>query len=83
MARQHTFGQRLIRTLFIFFGPAQSGPPPYATADELEAYRAGMTPLPPTERTAPSGFTVREVVEQDGTVRRYLVRSEGPEASSG
>ena len=74
MSRRHTLGQRIIRTLFIFFGPAQSGPPPYATAEELEAYRSGMRALPPAERTTPPGFAVREVVDENGVARRYLVR---------
>ena len=72
MARQHTFGQRLVRTLFVFFGPAQNGPPPYATPEELQAYREGVAPRTPTPPAAPDGFRVREVTGEDGVTRRYL-----------
>ena len=73
--RRHTRRQRLVRTLFYFFGPAQNGPPPYATPEELRMYecdaRSGPAPVP----SAPQGFEVREHTDRDGAMHRYLVES--------
>ena len=78
---QHTLGQRLFRTLFVFFGPAQSGPPPYATPEELQAYRDSIAPRPAVARSAPAGYEVREVTDEQGVTRRYLVQPEPDEPS--
>lgn len=74
---RHTRRQRLIRTLFYFFGPAQNGPPPYATPEELEKYQYRARPEP-TENDAsptPHGFTVREYTDTSGVTRRYVVET--------
>lgn len=74
-ARRHTRRQRLVRTLFYFFGPAQNGPPPYATPEELRMYEGGTRSSPAPDSSAPRGFEVREHTDSDGAVHRYLVES--------
>jgi hypothetical protein len=73
--RRHTRRQRLVRTLFYFFGPAQNGPPPYATPEELRMYEGGTHSAPAPAPSAPQGFEVREHTDSDGAVHRYLVES--------
>lgn len=72
-ARGHTRRQRLVRTLFYFFGPAQNGPPPYATPEELQLYRGSPQATPPATPAAPRGFEFREYTDSNGVVHRYLV----------
>lgn len=76
--RQHSIGQRLTRFLFRFFGPAQNGPPPYATAEEVDEYRQSMQPRAVIPPSAPAGFSFREYTDSEGVVHRYLVEGRDP-----
>ncbi|MCX6461463.1 MAG: hypothetical protein NTZ03_14290 [Actinobacteria bacterium] len=78
-ASEHTGWQRIYRSLFRVFGPAQNGPPPYATDDELEAYRASM--VPPVARTdvgPPPGYRYTHYTDAGGIEHRAVVRDTRP-----
>ena len=75
---KHTLGQKIFRELFKAMGPAQVGPPPYATAEELEAYARQMAPPPPTRREAAPGHRVVYYTDPNGNPRRMIVRKSGP-----
>jgi hypothetical protein len=73
--------QRLVRGLFRIVGPAQVGPPPFATASERERHErdARSAPLPEPTRDAPMpGYQVTSYTDAHGTVHRSLVPKEPP-----
>lgn len=72
----HTRGQRLARFLWRFYGPAQTGLPPYPTQDEVQRYRDSLKPPRPVARDVPAGFHVEVYTDSTGTTHRSLVRDE-------
>ncbi len=79
--RKHTRRQKIVRELFKFFGPAQTGLPPYATPAEREAWRRANAPLPTTptpKNLAPPGFRLTTYTDASGVVRRSLVPDPDP-----
>lgn len=85
---QHTRGQRLYRFLFRFFGPAQVGPPPYATAEEVRRWEASRKQAPePTASVAPPGYKVVRYRDDSGTLHSSIVRDDeatpGPDGPEG
>jgi hypothetical protein len=73
---KHTPWQNFIRDLFMMFGPAQTGLPPYATPEEREAWR--LANLPESSRaehksTAPPGYRIVEYTDSQGYLHRSLV----------
>jgi hypothetical protein len=74
--RRLTRWQRFVRFLWRFYGPAQVGPPPYATDEELRLHAAGNRPLPPPENDAPPGYRMVRYTDPNGVERHTLVRDE-------
>ena len=73
----HSRLQRIYRGLFKVLGPAQQGPPPYATAEELEEYRASMEPVESrSEPKAPDGYRYSHYTDSRGVVHRAVIRVE-------
>jgi hypothetical protein len=69
--------QRVYRGLFKVLGPAQQGPPPYATEAELAEYRASMTPVEGRgEPEAPQGYRFSHYTDGRGVVHRAVIRVE-------
>jgi hypothetical protein len=72
----HSRGQRLARLLWRFYGPAQTGLPPYPTQDEQDRYRENLKPPAPVERQLPPGFHVEVYTDSTGVKHRSLVRDQ-------
>jgi hypothetical protein len=72
---KHTRWQKLIRSLFKLYGPAQTGLPPYATPQEREAWRQANRPQPKERKPAapPPGYEITEYRDGQGYVHRSLV----------
>ncbi len=77
-SRRHSLGQRIFRDLYGFMGPAQVGPPPYATPEELEAYAREMAPVPPTRKAPPPGYHFVYYTDPNGTPRRMIAKDAAP-----
>jgi hypothetical protein len=65
--------QRVYRFLWRFYGPAQTGLPPYATEEEREAYRLRNQPKPPAVREPPPGYRFLVYTDPNGVPRRALI----------
>ena len=77
-APQHTRLQRVYRGLFRLFGPAQQGPPPYATEAEIAEYRASMEPAANRgEPQAPKGYRFTHYTDGSGIEHRAVIRDDG------
>ncbi|MFN8074707.1 MAG: hypothetical protein U0Q15_04695 [Kineosporiaceae bacterium] len=77
-SRPHTRTQRLYRFLFRFYGPAQTGPPPYATPEEVRRWEESRR-APAAEPTAsqpPPGYRVVRYTDEAGTVHHSIVRDD-------
>ncbi len=72
----HTRGQRIARFLWRFYGPAQTGLPPYPTAEEQQRYQESLKPPPRAQRDLPAGFHVEVYTDSTGVKHRSLVRDE-------
>src|SRR3954453_13909448 len=73
---KHTPWQNFIRDIFMMFGPAQTGLPPYATPEEREAWRLANLPETPhgqRESTVPPGYQIVEYRDGQGYLHRSLV----------
>jgi hypothetical protein len=70
---EHTPWQRLYRFLFRFMGPAQTGLPPYATAEERAEHERGNRPRTPTVSEPPPGYRFLVYTDPNGVPRRALV----------
>lgn len=80
--RPHTRMQRFYRFLFRFYGPAQVGPPPYATPEEVRRWEESRRPTaatPPVASQAPPGYRVVRYTDEAGTVHHSIVRDGEPE----
>jgi hypothetical protein len=68
-------------------GPAQTGLPPYATAEEREEYQRRNQPRPPAVSEAPPGYRFLVYTDPNGVPRRALIpidpaaAGEGPAAT--
>jgi hypothetical protein len=74
----HTWWQHTIRELFLTFGPAQTGLPPFPTPQEREDWRRANAPLPPPpprENQVPPGYRIVVYTDENGLHRRSLVPS--------
>jgi hypothetical protein len=65
--------QRIYRFLWRFFGPAQTGLPPYATAEEREEYRRRNQPKPAAVSEPPPGYRFMVYTDPNGVPRRALI----------
>jgi hypothetical protein len=65
--------QRVYRILWRFFGPAQTGLPPYASAEEREEYRRRNQPKPPAVSEPPPGYRFMVYTDPNGVPRRALI----------
>src|SRR3954453_7216442 len=82
---KHTPWQNFIRDLFMMFGPAQTGLPPYATPEEREAWRLANLPQPPAaerKSTPPPGYQITEYKDSQGYLHRSLVPITSPAAAT-
>jgi hypothetical protein len=73
MAHELKPWQRLYRVLWRFFGPAQTGLPPYATAEEREEHRRRNQPKPAAVREPPPGYRFMVYTDPNGVPRRALI----------
>jgi len=77
IASPHTRLQRIYRGLFRVLGPAQQGPPPYATEAEIEAHRASMEPAAKRdELQAPDGYRFTHYTDGSGIEHRAVIRDD-------
>ncbi len=68
----------MYRGLFRLFGPAQQGPPPYATDAEIAEYRASMEPAANRgEPQAPNGYRFTHYTDGSGIEHRAVIRDDG------
>jgi hypothetical protein len=65
--------QRFYRFLWRFMGPAQTGLPPYATAEEREEFRRRNQPRPPAVSEPPPGYRFLVYTDPNGVPRRALI----------
>jgi len=65
--------QRFYRFLWRFLGPAQTGLPPYATAEEREEYRRRNQPKPAAVSEPPPGYRFMVYTDPNGVPRRALI----------
>src|SRR5690242_13425479 len=65
--------QRVYRILWRFFGPAQTGLPPYAAAEAREEYRRRNQPKPPAVSEPPPGYRFMVYTDPNGVPRRALI----------
>ena len=65
--------QRVYRFLWRFFGPAQTGLPPYATTEEREEYRRRNQPKTPGVSEPPPGYRFMVYTDPNGVPRRALI----------
>ena len=65
----------MYRGLFRVLGPAQQGPPPYATEAEIEEHRASMEPSESHgEPQAPAGYRFSHYIDGGGVEHRAVIR---------
>ena len=70
---EHTPWQRFYRVLFRVLGPAQTGLPPYPTAEERAEHEQRNQPRTPTVREPPPGYRFLVYTDPNGVPRRALV----------
>ena len=81
---EHTPWQRFYRLLFRFFGPAQTGLPPYPTPEERAEYERRNQPRTPTVAQPPPGYRFLVYTDPNGVPRRAMVPIDtAPPAPSG
>jgi hypothetical protein len=65
--------QRFYRFLWRFLGPAQTGLPPYATAEEREEYARRNQPKPAGVSEPPPGYRFMVYTDPNGVPRRAII----------
>jgi hypothetical protein len=70
---EHTWWQRIYRFLYRFYGPAQTGLPPYATAEERAEFERRDRRRTPDVSEPPPGYRFMVYTDPNGVPRRALI----------
>ncbi len=70
---EHTRWQRFYRFLYRFYGPAQTGLPPYPTAEERAEFERRDRRRAPDVSEPPPGYRFMVYTDPNGVPRRALI----------